>query len=91
MKRPPPQHRPRKRFGQNFLRDEGVVHRIVSAIHPREVEHLVEIGPGQGALTAALVTSGCRLDVIELDRDLIPGLLAAFSIHPRFRLHSEDA
>jgi 16S rRNA (adenine1518-N6/adenine1519-N6)-dimethyltransferase len=91
MPKRPPQHRPRKRFGQNFLRDPGVIHRIVSAIHPREEEHLVEIGPGQGALTAALVTSGCQLDVIELDRDLVPGLLVAFSIHPRFRLHSEDA
>jgi 16S rRNA (adenine1518-N6/adenine1519-N6)-dimethyltransferase len=84
-------HRPRKRFGQNFLQDEGVIDRIACAIRPRQGEHLVEIGPGRGALTAALVRSGCRLDVIELDRDLVPGLLAAFSIHPRFRLHSEDA
>jgi len=84
-------HRPRKRFGQNFLHDTGIISRIAGAIHPREDDHLVEIGPGQGALTESLVGSGCQVDVIELDRDLVPGLLAAFSIYPRFRLHSEDA
>jgi len=91
MSKPPPSHRPRKRFGQNFLRDEGVISRIAGAIHPRAGEHLVEIGPGQGALTESLISNGCQLDVIELDRDLVPGLLAAFSIYPGFRLHSEDA
>jgi 16S rRNA (adenine1518-N6/adenine1519-N6)-dimethyltransferase len=84
-------HRARKRFGQNFLRDAGVIHSIADAIHPLENQHIVEIGPGQGALTESMVASGCQLDVIELDRDLVPGLLAAFSIYPRFRLHSEDA
>ena len=83
--------RPRKRFGQNFLEDGGVISRIERAVAPRERDHLVEIGPGRGALTEALVGSGCRLDAIELDRDLTAGLLAAFSIHPRFRLHSADA
>ncbi len=91
MSKPPPSHRPRKRFGQNFLRDEGVISRISGAIHATTDDHLVEIGPGQGALTESLVDSGCQLDVIELDRDLVPGLLAAFSIHPRFKLHSADA
>ena len=89
MNRPP--HRARKRFGQNFLRDDGVIDRIIAAIAPRSDDHLVEIGPGQGALTAYLSASGCTLDVIELDRDLVPGLLAAFSVNPRFRLHSADA
>ena len=51
----------------------------------------MEIGPGQGALTENLAGSGARLDVIELDRDLVPGLLAAFSLNPRFTLHSADA
>jgi 16S rRNA (adenine1518-N6/adenine1519-N6)-dimethyltransferase len=84
-------HIPRKRFGQNFLRDDGVISRIAGAIHPQPSDHLVEIGPGQGALTESLIGSGCQLDVIELDRDLVPGLLAAFSIHSRFKLHSADA
>ena len=88
---PKPSHTPRKRFGQNFLRDEGVIGRIAAAIQPNDSDHLVEIGPGEGALTDALITSGCRLDAIELDRDLTTRLLAAFSIYPGFTLHSADA
>ncbi|MEH6515102.1 MAG: rRNA adenine dimethyltransferase family protein [Halioglobus sp.] len=84
-------HRPRKRFGQNFLRDHGVIDAIAGAVGPGAEDHLVEIGPGQGALTEILVGSGCQLDVIELDRDLVPGLLATFSVYPNFKLHSADA
>ncbi len=84
-------HRARKRFGQNFLRDPGVVQRIARAVHPRPDQHLVEIGPGEGALTAALLETGCRLDAIELDRDLIVPLQAQFAAHPRFQLHQGDA
>ncbi|MGB1139488.1 MAG: 16S rRNA (adenine(1518)-N(6)/adenine(1519)-N(6))-dimethyltransferase RsmA [Halioglobus sp.] len=91
MNRVPPKHRARKRFGQNFLRDPAVIDRIASAVAPGPGDHLVEIGPGQGALTEALVETGCQLDVVELDRDLVPGLLAAFSLKPNFRLHSADA
>jgi 16S rRNA (adenine1518-N6/adenine1519-N6)-dimethyltransferase len=89
--KPSQSHIPRKRFGQNFLRDDSVISRIDGAIHPQQNDHLVEIGPGQGALTESLIGSGCQLDVVELDRDLVPGLLAAFSIHARFKLHSADA
>ena len=84
-------HSPRKRFGQNFLRDESVIEGIARAVAPSAADHLVEIGPGEGALTAALVGSGCQLDAIELDRDLRPRLLAAFSTYPNFHLHSADA
>jgi 16S rRNA (adenine1518-N6/adenine1519-N6)-dimethyltransferase len=84
-------HAPRKRFGQNFLQDDGVIQAIARAISANKDDHIVEIGPGQGALTESLVTSGCQLDAIELDRDLTTGLLAAFSIHPRFTLHTGDA
>lgn len=91
MSSPSQHHRARKRFGQNFLHDASVIDNIVAAVHPAANDHLVEIGPGQGALTEALITSGCRLDVVELDRDLVPGLLAAFSIYPNFKLHSADA
>jgi len=84
-------HAPRKRFGQNFLQDDAVIQAIARSIAPADTDHLVEIGPGQGALTEALIASGCRLDAIELDRDLTAGLLAAFSIYPRFKLHSTDA
>ena len=91
MARKPTPHKPRKRFGQNFLTDQGIISRIVKAIHPLPEDHLVEIGPGQGALTEHLAPVGCQLDVIELDRDLVPGLLAAFSIYNGFKLHSQDA
>ena len=84
-------HHPRKRFGQNFLRDESVIDAIERAISPTKSDHLVEIGPGEGALTQSLVGSGCRLDAIELDRDLTASLLAAFSVHPEFKLHTADA
>lgn len=91
MSRPQSQHRARKRFGQNFLEDASVIDRITAAIYPQRDQHLVEIGPGQGALTASLMDSGCALDVIELDRDLIPGLLASFGLKPEFKLHNADA
>lgn len=90
-KKPKTSHTPRKRFGQNFLQDDGVIARIANAVHPLPGEHLVEIGPGQGALTRALIDPRLRLDVIELDRDLVSGLLATFSIYPHFKLHSADA
>jgi len=91
MNRTRTEHRPRKRFGQNFLHDATVIDRIVAAVHPQRDQHLVEIGPGQGALTGALLRSGCALDVVELDRDLVPGLLASFGLQPNFRLHNADA
>ena len=84
-------HTPRKRFGQNFLRDESIIEAIARAIAPTDTDHLVEIGPGEGALTQALITSGCQLDAIELDRDLRTRLLASFSTHTGFTLHSADA
>lgn len=88
----PPVHRARKRFGQNFLRDPGIISRIVRAIAPRPGDRLVEIGPGQGALTEPLVEAADgRLEVIELDRDLIPGLRVQFFNFPDFIIHEGDA
>lgn len=84
-------HRARKRFGQNFLHDAGVIDRILRTINARSDHHLVEIGPGQGALTEGLLTSGALLDVIELDFDLIPLLKLKFGLQPQFRLHQGDA
>ncbi|HSH47798.1 MAG TPA: 16S rRNA (adenine(1518)-N(6)/adenine(1519)-N(6))-dimethyltransferase RsmA [Halomonas sp.] len=91
VSRPVP-HRARKRFGQNFLRDRGVIASIVRAIGPRPGERLVEIGPGQGALTEPLIeAAGGHLEVIELDRDLIPGLRVQFFNRPGFVIHEGDA
>ncbi|MFO7705444.1 MAG: 16S rRNA (adenine(1518)-N(6)/adenine(1519)-N(6))-dimethyltransferase RsmA [Halopseudomonas sp.] len=84
-------HRARKRFGQNFLHDAGVINNILRAVSPREGQRLVEIGPGQGAITEGLLSSGAQLDVIELDHDLHPLLLARFGASPQFTLHKGDA
>lgn len=66
--------RARKRFGQHFLHDPAVIARIVAAIDPRPGQRVVEIGPGLGALSAPLLSRAGRLEVIEIDRDLIPVL-----------------
>jgi len=63
-------HRPRKRFGQHFLVDAGVIDAIVRAVVPRPGESIVEIGPGLGAITMPLLARCGALTVIELDRDL---------------------
>jgi len=60
----------RKRFGQHFLHDPAVLQRIVQAVDPRPGEHIVEIGPGPGALTALLLERAGRIDAVEIDRDL---------------------
>ena len=86
-----PQHKARKRFGQNFLHDAGVIDRIIRAVAPREGDHLVEIGPGQGAITSGLLASGAKLDVVELDHDLHPILMGQFGFNDRFQLHKGDA
>ena len=70
-------HTPRKRFGQHFLHDAGILRKIVQAIAPLPGDDIVEIGPGEGALTLPLLRALGRLTVIELDRDLIPRLRAA--------------
>lgn len=84
-------HRARKRFGQNFLIDDNVIHNIVSAIHPKPGDNLVEIGPGQGALTRRLLEHCPTLQVLELDRDLSALLIDKFHNYPEFRLHQGDA
>jgi 16S rRNA (adenine1518-N6/adenine1519-N6)-dimethyltransferase len=64
-------HRARKRFGQNFLQDSGVIYSIVAAISPSENMHVIEIGPGLGALTKPLLGDLDHLDLLEIDRDLV--------------------
>ena len=70
-------HIHKKRFGQHFLHDATILQRIVQAIAPRPGDRIVEIGPGDGALTLPLLRALGRLTVIELDRDLVPRLRAA--------------
>ena len=86
-----PYHKARKRFGQNFLHDHGIIQKIIRSIHPRQGDRIVEIGPGQGALTEFLLADAGELDVIELDRDLIPTLKLRFGLNSGFRIHEGDA
>jgi 16S rRNA (adenine1518-N6/adenine1519-N6)-dimethyltransferase len=83
-------HTPRKRFSQNFLQDAGIIRRIVEAIHPQPGERLVEIGPGLGALTEPLLAAAGKLEVVEIDRDIVRRLR---SQHPpeRLAIHEGDA
>ena len=71
--------RTRKRFGQHFLHDPGVLQRIVEAIAPASGDAIVEIGPGEGALTRPLLERIGHLTAIEIDRDLAAGLAQEFS------------
>ena len=64
----------RKRFGQHFLHDPGVIGRIVDTVAPAPGERIVEVGPGRGALTWGLLARARRLDAIEIDRDLAGSL-----------------
>ena len=80
----------RKRFGQNFLHDQMVIVDIIDAIGAEKDQHLVEIGPGRAALTKYLIEQCQRLDVIELDRDLVPLLQQQFK-QSHFHLHAADA
>jgi 16S rRNA (adenine1518-N6/adenine1519-N6)-dimethyltransferase len=84
---PSSSHRPRKRFGQHFLHEAGVLARIVEAIQPGAQDVMVEIGPGEGALTRYL--GGVRaLHLVELDRDLVERLKRDF---PNATVHGADA
>jgi 16S rRNA (adenine1518-N6/adenine1519-N6)-dimethyltransferase len=67
-------HFPRKRFGQHFLHDQNVIQKIIAALQIKPIDHLVEIGPGLGALTKHLLPLVKQLEVVELDRDVIPEL-----------------
>jgi 16S rRNA (adenine1518-N6/adenine1519-N6)-dimethyltransferase len=82
---------PRKRFGQNFLHDPGVIARILAAISPRQGDRLVEIGPGRGAITEGLLAAAGRLDVVEIDRDLVGPLAAQFADRGTLTVHNADA
>ena len=83
-------HIPRKRFGQNFLTDQAILSEIIRAIVPAAGDTMVEIGPGQGAMTTLLLKSLSRLHVVELDRDLVALLQKKFSAD-KLIMHAGDA
>ncbi|MGL4766899.1 MAG: 16S rRNA (adenine(1518)-N(6)/adenine(1519)-N(6))-dimethyltransferase RsmA [Formosimonas sp.] len=84
------QHIARKRFGQNFLQDGGVISDIVAAINPRPGDCLIEIGPGLAALTEPLLQNIEHMHVVELDRDLVTRLEHRFA-RQKLTIHSADA
>lgn len=84
-------HRPRKRFGQHFLHDPGVISDIVAAIAPRSDDVLVEIGPGEGAITTPLARLAGELHLIEFDRDLARRLRAHYADNAAVTVHEADA
>jgi len=84
-------HRARKRFGQHWLRDEGVLDRILAAADLSDADTVLEVGPGRGALTERLLASpAAAVRAVELDRDLVAGLRQRFGGDPRFSLTEGD-
>ena len=84
-------HKARKRFGQNFLHDQMIIQKIVNSINPRQGDRIVEIGPGEGALTELVLDKIGAMDVVELDRDLIPLLKIRFVMNDGLTIHQADA
>ncbi len=83
-------HQARKRFGQHFLRDQGVIDNIVNVINPQPGEHLLEIGPGLGAITLPVLARIREMDAVEIDRDVIAALkVSSFSVGT-LHLHEAD-
>jgi|TARA_Y100000590_G_scaffold285335_1_gene321109 16S rRNA (adenine1518-N6/adenine1519-N6)-dimethyltransferase len=83
-------HNIRKRFSQNFLKDQNVIEKIVSIINPQKNDYIVEIGPGKGALTIPIFKSVSKLNVIEIDKDLVK-LLRKNIKDESFIIHEDDA
>ena len=83
--------RAKKRYGQHFLHDRGTIERIVNAVDPRPGERVVEVGPGRGAISASLLSRAGRLDAIEIDPDVVPGLTARCEGLGQLVVHLADA
>ncbi len=87
----PSAYKHKKQFGQNFLNNGRIIDQIVASIRPNINDHMVEIGPGQAALTRPLIDRVKKLDIIEIDNDLIAPLKIQFASKPAFNLHHTDA
>lgn len=85
------EHRPRKRFGQHFLHDRGVVARTIEMFAPQVDDFVVEIGPGPGVLTRELAGKVASLNAIEIDRDLAAALKTEFADSHRVKINEADA
>ena len=83
-------HQPRKRFGQHFLTDPNILSEIMRCLGLQKTDRVIEIGPGQGALTEYLLADIDHLDAVELDRDLVLYLQQKFD-STQLTIHSADA
>lgn len=83
-------HQPRKHLGQHFLCDQAIIWRIVDALAPKVGEHLVEIGPGQGAITVPVLKIVKKLEAIELDKSLLADLQTRCDRVGQLKVYSED-
>lgn len=81
----------KKRYGQHFLHDPGTIDRIVRAIDPQPGDRIVEIGPGRGAITAPVLARAGTIDVVEIDRDVVPTLEGHCAGRGTLRVHLADA
>lgn len=72
-------HKARKRFGQNFLNDDFWINKIAEAVDPKEGQKIIEIGPGQAALTKELIAGAKHIYCVEIDRDLAAWLRTKFT------------
>ena len=82
-------HLAKKRFGQNFLTDQAIIHSLVEAIHPQHDDLMVEIGPGLGALTQPLLKHLQQLHVVEIDRDIIQWMQQTYPVS-KVNIHHSD-
>jgi 16S rRNA (adenine1518-N6/adenine1519-N6)-dimethyltransferase len=83
-------HQPRKRFGQHFLRDQQVIDQILQTLMPKPEDNIIEIGPGLGALTIPLLHQHSPLQVVEIDRNVVPELLARSRGIGQLTIHQQD-
>ena len=86
-----PEHQHRKRFGQHFLHDQNIIEKILTHLAPQSDDTLVEIGPGQGALTLPLLEQGFAITAIEMDRDLVEWWRSKQGLMDQLVLHQADA
>jgi len=84
-------HIPRKRFGQNFLKNQSVIEKILQALELKATDHVLEIGPGQGALTWSMAEKVKQLDAIEIDRELCEALKLKAASFPHVHIDEQDA
>lgn len=84
------EHRARKRFGQNFLHDQNIIRRIVDSFNAQTYDNVIEIGPGQGAITQHLLEQVKHLHVLEIDRDLVTALKQRPEYPDNLSVHETD-